>query len=134
MSISSKSVIVYHASPCKIELFTKRNNGIHMGSLYSALQAVQRKNVDEVYIHKLKLNTENIIENFPDAGDDWLEVIEYLEENEKTVLSYKNQYEPSIYKSYLCIDPKEFEVLEITHVNATKVELMISDFEMNGEI
>ena len=105
-----------------------------MGSLYSALQAVQRKNVDEVYIHKLKLNTENIIENFPDAGDDWLEVIEYLEENEKTVLSYKNQYEPSIYKSYLCIDPKEFEVLEITHVNATKVELMISDFEMNGEI
>lgn len=54
-----------------------------------ALQAVQRKNVDEVHIHKLKLSTENIHWKFLDAGDDWLEVIEYLEENEKTVLSYK---------------------------------------------
>ena len=98
------SQVVYHCSPVKIDQFYIPENGLHFGSLESALIAAARHvvNQDEmkVFVHKVKINVTKCQELF-DVGFNWAEEV-----NHETckIFRYKNKYEPSLQPSYVLFD------------------------------
>jgi len=107
-------VAVYHASPVRIDNFEVSEQGIHFGSLESAIEAICRKvDYGEVFfLHKVRLDISNYIETF-DVGYNWrawfqnepVEVEGYI---------YTNQYELSVKKSYVTWCPETINTVLIT--------------------
>jgi hypothetical protein len=107
-------VTVYHASPVKINLFEVTEQGIHFGSLESAVEAICRK-IDygeNFFLHKVRLDISNYIENF-DVGYNWRSWFQNEPDEVKGYI-YTNKYEPSTEKSYVTWCPETIRTVLIT--------------------
>lgn len=122
---NSFSLILFHCSPYKIDEFNFKN-GVHFGSKKSALIAGKRKlyslktyknyksNILYLYQVKIEFNT---IEEVFDMGDDWFKYKDtVMIRDNLDVVSYKNKYEPDIYKSYYVVNPSTCNILEVKEI------------------
>lgn len=103
---------LYHASPYSFDKFEIPYNGLHFGTLESAIQAVEYKK-DKLedgffYLYQVVLDI-SLCEDVFDIGQDWAE---YLEKDTSKVYSYTNKYEPSTGKSYVVFCPRFIKSVE----------------------
>ena len=97
---------VYHCSPTKILKFNCER-GVHVGGKRSAMQAGQRKSMQDLTMHVCELNLTNLklYDTFDKGGDeDWQREIRFAKEDGYKVIRYKNEYEPDTEYSYIVLD------------------------------
>ena len=106
-------MIAYHASPELFDRFICTEQGVHLGSLQSAREAIHRKiGNGKYYLYKVKIDTRQFIEEF-DQGYDWKKSFEKEPSNIKGYV-YKNKYEPSTRHSFVTWVPeKTLEILSV---------------------
>lgn len=119
-------MIAYHASPVLISRFRCTEQGVHVGSLESALEAVSRKigRDSEFFLHRVEVDTSRFVEEI-DHGYDWRSVFE-KEVDTVNGYVYSNRYEPSSELS--CVTWKPEETLKILDVS----KKTLNDFRKKG--
>lgn len=100
-------VTAYHASPDLFDVFVCTEQGVHLGSVESALQAIRRKvsKGDIFYLYKVEVNTTKFIEEF-DRGFYWNTLFSSEPECVEGYI-YMNRYEPSTKPSYVTWKPEK---------------------------
>lgn len=118
----------------KIDSFYIPYGGLHMGGMYSALEAALRKlrsdrNVDNnttVYLHKVHLKSCDVVP-VDDMGDDhsWREL---YTSGTGQVFVYENKYEPDVSKSYVIWDTSLVQIIEVDVMHMDEAEEIIENF------
>lgn len=118
----------------KIDSFYIPYGGLHMGGMYSALEAALRKlrsdrNVDNnttVYLHKVHLKSCDAVP-VDDMGDDhsWREL---YTSGIGQVFVYENKYEPDVSKSYVIWDTSLVQIIEVDVMHMDEAEEIIENF------
>lgn len=118
----------------KIDSFYIPYGGLHMGGMYSALEAALRKlrsdrNVDNnttVYLHKVHLKSCDAV-SVDDMGDDhsWREL---YTSGIGQVFVYENKYEPDVSKSYVIWDTSLVQIIEVDVMHMDEAEEIIENF------
>lgn len=126
-------MILYHASTVKITEFYIPYGGLHLGGIYSSLEAALRKlrsdncplDEDTVYLHTVKVDLGRTV-CMDDLGGDqeWRDVFS----TEYDSIQYKNKYEPDIEPSYMVWDASRAKVISVQSIHMDKAEDMINEF------
>ena len=129
-------MILYHASTVKIDSFYIPYGGLHLGGMYSALEAALRKlrsdrNVDNsttVYLHKVHLKVDTVLP-VDDLGDDhsWRTMFSAVPDDIQA-LEYVNKYEPDVSKSYVVWDTSLVKIIEVDVMHMDEAEELIEEF------
>lgn len=126
-------MILYHASTVKISEFYIPYGGLHLGGIYSSLEAALRKlrsdscplDEDTVYLHTVKVNLGRTV-CMDDLGGDqeWRDVFS----TDYDSIKYVNKYEPDVEPSYMVWDASRVTVLNVECIHMDKAEDMINEF------
>lgn len=126
-------MILYHASTVKISEFYIPYGGLHLGGLYSSLEAALRKlrsdscplDEDTVYLHTVKVNLGRIAYMDDLGGDqEWRDVFS----TDYDSVQYVNKYEPDVEPSYMVWDASRATVISVESIHMDKAEDMINEF------
>lgn len=108
-------MILYHASPSRIFSFIIPNeNGLHLGSVDSAIYAAQRKSTS-YYLYRCNVAISNPID-VEDCGYDWKSEIDFAAYQGYDAIRYRNKYEPSASPSYVIWDARKIISFELVGV------------------
>ena len=114
----------FHASLCDFDTFQMTEQGIHFGTIESALIAVERKAEQIVelhgskarptsfYLYEVELDISRFVEEF-DQGYDWAKSFEKEVDSIKGYV-YNNKYEPSNGPSYITWDCSTINLMKKT--------------------
>lgn len=130
-------MILYHASRSHIDEFYVNPEGLHLGSLNSALEAALRhsslgEDGKPIYVHKVKVKKEMFgkVYESNDVGYDWYPIILDAATYGYTCIRYVNKYEPSIKPSF-CIWNKGMveSIIEIDTYSEDKARKYLEEDE-----
>lgn len=126
-------MILYHASTVKISEFYIPYGGLHLGGLYSSLEAALRKlrsndcplYEETVYLHRVQVDLGRIA-CMDDLGGDqeWRDVFS----TDYDSVQYVNKYEPDVEPSYMVWDASRVRVLDVDPIHMDDAEDMINEF------
>lgn len=130
-------MLLYHASPVKIENFYIPFGGLHLGGKNSALEAALRKlrsplnvvDANTVHLHTCEVNVSKVYYSDDLGSDDsWRELIEYCQANGYDAVQYKNEFEPDAVPSYMIWDVSIIRIVEVDPMHMDDAEMILEDF------
>lgn len=126
-------MILYHASTVRIEKFYIPFGGLHLGGLYSSLEAALRKlrsdsnanNDETVYLHRCEVDLGRIV-SMDDLGsdDEWRAVFS----TDYDSVKYVNKFEPDVQASYMLWDASRVQIVDVDPIHMDDAEDMINEF------
>lgn len=134
-------MLLYHASTVMIKEFFVPYGGIHVGGLYSALEAALRKvrshdgdTVPQVFIHRVQVDLGRSMSTTDMGGSDSWNCLMYVAQNNGCdSLEYWNKFEPDLVNSYVLWEPSRIKVLDIKTMSQDEAEDMVNEFyDENG--
>lgn len=125
-------MILYHASTVPISSFYIPYGGLHLGGMYSALEAALRKlrsdknvhNDEVVYLHRVQVDLGRIVLMDDLGGDEeWRGVFS----TEYDSVQYVNSYEPDVVHSYMVWDTSRVQVIDVDPIHMDDAEDTINE-------
>lgn len=133
---------VYHSSPDNISKFDF-SHGVHFGGKFSALEAGDRKlsnliqyrdsQQDHLFLYTCTLTNVPFYETEDVGGPDaWKKEIEEARKEGFSLIRYWNKYEPDSEYSYIVLDPKLINVIQVESLFKKEVEKILKEHLENS--